>query len=379
MLVELSSDERAELRRWSTARRCRRRWRRGRGSCCGTPKRRRKKDIAALAGVSPADGGPVAGSVRARRVWPACSTGGRGAGREQVPAWVRGRVLALTRMSPPAGVRVCRTGPAGRWPRYVNRTEGVTVSHSYVAKLWREQGLRPHRHGTFKLSRDPQFADEGRRHRRAVSGPAGRCGGPSDRREDARSRPWTAPSRCCRSSFGATEKRTHDYVRHGTTNLFAALNVATGEVYRRMPAHPQRRGLPGVPEERGQAPHAAARCTWCWTTCPPTARPTSWPGWPRTPRALPFHPDRIRPGSTRSRPGSASSPGNPSAAAPSPPSQALSTGSATTSPTWNSQPPTLRLDRHRRRDPRQGPDRPDQRQETRRRTTPSKANRITRH
>jgi transposase len=31
-------------------------------------------------------------------------------------------------------------------------------------------------------------------------------------------------------AFAATEKRTHDYVRHGTTNLFAALNVATGEV-----------------------------------------------------------------------------------------------------------------------------------------------------
>ncbi|WP_207954464.1 IS630 family transposase [Saccharopolyspora elongata] len=32
-------------------------------------------------------------------------------------------------------------------------------------------------------------------------------------------------------TFGATEKRTHDYVRHGTTNLFAALTVDTGEVY----------------------------------------------------------------------------------------------------------------------------------------------------
>ena len=31
-------------------------------------------------------------------------------------------------------------------------------------------------------------------------------------------------------TFAATEKRTHDYVRHGTTNLFAALNIATGEV-----------------------------------------------------------------------------------------------------------------------------------------------------
>lgn len=32
-------------------------------------------------------------------------------------------------------------------------------------------------------------------------------------------------------AFDATEKRTHDYVRHGTTNLFAALNVGTGEVF----------------------------------------------------------------------------------------------------------------------------------------------------
>ncbi|MEU1276219.1 hypothetical protein [Streptomyces sp. NPDC005799] len=31
-------------------------------------------------------------------------------------------------------------------------------------------------------------------------------------------------------TFAATEKRPHDYVRHGTTNLFAALNVATSEV-----------------------------------------------------------------------------------------------------------------------------------------------------
>lgn len=33
---------------------------------------------------------------------------------------------------------------------YVLRTEGTYVSHHYVAKLWRESGLKPHRHGTFK-------------------------------------------------------------------------------------------------------------------------------------------------------------------------------------------------------------------------------------
>ena len=41
-------------------------------------------------------------------------------------------------------------------------------------------------------------------------------------------------------TFGASEKRTHDYVRHGTTNLFAALNVGTGEVFGE--CHPTRNG-----------------------------------------------------------------------------------------------------------------------------------------
>ena len=40
--------------------------------------------------------------------------------------------------------------------------------------------------------------------------------------------------------FGATEKRTHDYIRHGTTNLFAALQVGSGEIYGE--CHPTRDG-----------------------------------------------------------------------------------------------------------------------------------------
>jgi hypothetical protein len=43
---------------------------------------------------------------------------------------------------------------------YVLRTEGTYVSHHYVAKLWRESGLKPHRYCTFKVSRDPAFAEK---------------------------------------------------------------------------------------------------------------------------------------------------------------------------------------------------------------------------
>jgi transposase len=114
---------------------------------------RPKVEVAALAGVSRptvdlwlsrfASGG-VAGLLDRRR----------GAPREQVPAAVRGRVLALTRISPPA-----RTG-LSHWSSrelaaFVTRAEGVYVSHHYVAKLWRATGLKPHRHGTFDRREDP--------------------------------------------------------------------------------------------------------------------------------------------------------------------------------------------------------------------------------
>ena len=74
-------------------------------------------------------------------------------------------------------------------------------------------------------------------------------------------------------AFDATEKRTHDYVRHGTTNLFAALNVATGEVFGE--CKPTRNGANflGLPEEGGRAARRRARSTSCWTTCPRTPPP----------------------------------------------------------------------------------------------------------
>lgn len=47
--------------------------------------------------------------------------------------------------------------------------------------------------------------------------------------------------------FGATEKRTHDYVRHGTTRLFAALDIGTGEIFGECRHSPRQGELPGLP------------------------------------------------------------------------------------------------------------------------------------
>lgn len=104
------------------------------------------------------------------------------------------------------------------------------MSYNYVAKLWREHGLRPRRQGTFKVSNDPKFADK-------VADIVGLYLQPPgdamvlcvDEKTQVQALDRTQP--VLPITFGATEKRTHDYVRHGTTNLFAALNVGTGEVY----------------------------------------------------------------------------------------------------------------------------------------------------
>ena len=77
--------------------------------------------------------------------------------REQMPAWVPARILALTRQTPPESTGLSHWS-SRQMADYLRRTEGVAVSHHYVAGLWRRHGLKPHRQGTFKLSRDPAFA-----------------------------------------------------------------------------------------------------------------------------------------------------------------------------------------------------------------------------
>ena len=119
---------------------------------------RPKKDIAALAGVSRPTVDLWLGRY-AREGVAGLLDRPRGAGRKQMPARIRSRVLALSRQSPPVETGLSHWS-SRELARYVSGTEGVSVSHFYVAKLWRDNGLRPHRHGTFKISRDPEFAEK---------------------------------------------------------------------------------------------------------------------------------------------------------------------------------------------------------------------------
>jgi transposase len=152
----------------------------------------------------------------------------RGAGREQVPASVRARILALTRQSPPAETGLSHWS-SREMATFILRSEGTYVSHHFVAKLWRDNKLRPHRQGTFKISKDPEFAEKVADIVALYLDPPGGAVVLSvDEKTQIQALDRTQP--LLPIAFDAAEKRTHDYVRHGTTNLFAALNVGTGEV-----------------------------------------------------------------------------------------------------------------------------------------------------
>jgi transposase len=188
---------------------------------------KQKKDIAAWVGMSrptvdlwlaryTADG--IAGLLDHRR----------GAGHEQVPASIRARVLALSRTSPPVESGLSHWS-SREMAAFVTRTEGVSISHHYVAKLWRDNGIQPHRQGTFKVSKDPDFAEKVA----DIVGlyldpPGGAVVLSVDEKTQVQALDRTQS--LLPITFDATEQRTHDYVRHGVTNLFAALNVGTGEV-----------------------------------------------------------------------------------------------------------------------------------------------------
>lgn len=149
----------------------------------------------------------------------------------QVSARVRARILALTRMSPPAGTGLSHWS-SRQMAGYLKRHEGIDISHNFIADLWREHDLQPHRTGTFKvpLSTDSNFeAKVFNVVGLYLDPPEGAIVLSFDEKTQVQALDRTQP--LLPIDFGRTEKRTHDYVRHGTTNLFAALEVHTGQVH----------------------------------------------------------------------------------------------------------------------------------------------------
>jgi transposase len=103
------------------------------------------------------------------------------------------------------------------------------LSQTAISRIWRTFGLKPHLEQTWKLSTDPQFIDKVR----DIVGlyldpPQAALVLCVDEKSQIQALDRTAPSLPLLPTTPA--RRTHDYVRNGTTSLFAALDVASGKV-----------------------------------------------------------------------------------------------------------------------------------------------------
>ena len=177
------------------------------------------KDVAARLDIDPATAGKwrkrfLAAGLDGLRDEPRC-----GAPRTMDDARIEA-VIVRTLESVPAD--------ATHWSsRGMAKASGVSTSS--VQRIWRAFGLQPHRAGTFKLSTDPDFVCKVR----DIVGlymapPANALVLCVDEKSQIQALDRSQPLLPMRP--GQIERRTHDYTRHGTTSLFAALDVATGRV-----------------------------------------------------------------------------------------------------------------------------------------------------
>src|SRR4051812_31707925 len=144
-----------------------------------------------------------------------------------IPRAVRDEILSITLTEPPAELGI--THWSSRLLAARLRRDGKPVSHATVARVWKSFGIQPHRSGTFKFSTDPELDAKVRATVGLYLGPPAKavvlC---VDEKSQIQALDRTAPILPLRPWL--PESRSHDYVRHGTTTLFAALEGATGRV-----------------------------------------------------------------------------------------------------------------------------------------------------
>lgn len=142
-----------------------------------------------------------------------------GARRRISDADVERAITTTLEQAPPEGTHWSTRGPA----------QAVGLKRTTVAKIWRAFGLQPHRSETFKLSTDPLFVEKVRDIVGPYLNPPARalvlC---VDEKPQIQATEGTA--RVLPMRPGRPERHTHDYIRHGTRDLFAALDVQAGTV-----------------------------------------------------------------------------------------------------------------------------------------------------
>ena|SRR5665648_49483 len=134
----------------------------------------------------------------------------------------RARIITATLTPPPKSLGVTH------WSSRLLGSR-LGVDHATVAQVWKDRGVRPWKAESFKFSTDPELAGK-------VSDVIGLYLNPPenalvlcvDEKSQIQALDRTQP--VLPMQPGHAEQRTHDYVRHGTATLFAALEIATGKV-----------------------------------------------------------------------------------------------------------------------------------------------------
>jgi transposase len=144
-----------------------------------------------------------------------------------LPDALRDRVLELTLTQPPTAYGA--THWSSRLLAAALAAEGTPISHATIARIWHRFGVQPWRAQTFKFSTDPELEGKIRDVVGLYLHPPERavvlC---VDEKPQLQALERTAPVLPVRP--GHPEAASFDYIRHGTTTLFAALEVATGRV-----------------------------------------------------------------------------------------------------------------------------------------------------
>src|SRR3954454_659701 len=144
-----------------------------------------------------------------------------------LPEALRDRVLELTLTEPPT--RLGATHWSTRLLATALAAEGSPISHATIARIWHRFGVRPWRAQTFKFSTDPALEAK-------IRDVVGLYLHPPEKAvvlcvdEKPQIQALERTARRLPVRPGSPERATFDYVRHGTTTLFAALEVATGKV-----------------------------------------------------------------------------------------------------------------------------------------------------
>ena len=175
-------------------------------------------------------------------------------------------------------VKTLETTPNGETHWSTRRmAKAAGMSHTMVGRIWRTFGLQPHLTESFKLSPDPQLVAKVRDVVGLYMHPPHNAVRVRGRREIADP---GAPTRATDPADGHRPPGTtdHNYLRHGTVDLFAALNVATGEVIARCKPQHRAQDFVAFLRDIDAAVEAGTRCMWCWTICRPIRRRRSIDG-----------------------------------------------------------------------------------------------------